>query len=216
MWQKEENPVPHSLLCMTWVFVQQIRNANVVAWLCITTTSALGQSVLVWTGQPRDLDASFSSLKTLQVASFALSRNWSWNKYISCILSAGMWHFLTFSLSICSSKNSAIFRAVRASLLPPPQPNLCLIHIARNMSLTFDSDSFPSPLLHSFFFSFVEALPPYFTGYTVWKLAENQVQIEFRTDSHRNLRDASIGIAYDAPKQPDTNRVSTNGSGGLT
>lgn len=31
MWQKEENPAPRSLLCMTQVFVQQMENAKAVA-----------------------------------------------------------------------------------------------------------------------------------------------------------------------------------------
>lgn len=87
-----------------------------------------------------------------------------------------------FFLSTCASKHSATLRAVCASLLPLTQSNPCLIHFARNRSLMFDSDSFPSPLLHSGFFSFVETLLPYFSGYTMWKLAENQAQLEFRTD----------------------------------
>lgn len=120
-----------------------------------------------------------------------------------------------FFLSTCASKHSATLRAVCASLLPLTQSNPCLIHFARNRSLMFDSDSFPSPLLHSGFFSFVETLLPYFSGYTMWKLAENQAQLEFRTD-FVNLRGASIGVVYHAPTQPDTNKVSLSGSWGLT
>lgn len=52
------------------------------------------------------------------------------------------------------SKYSATPRALCSSLLPLTPSNPCLIHTARNVSLTFDSDSYPSPLLHSICFFF--------------------------------------------------------------
>lgn len=92
---------------------------------------------------------------------------------------------LFFFFSTCACKHSAALSSV--CLPPPPDPIQSLSHshckerVINVWQWLFSLSVATFNFL--FFFSFAEILLPYFSGYTVWKWAGNQAQLEFRADS---------------------------------